>query len=144
MDLVVDANILFAAMIKEGYTSKQLFRDDLHLYAPEFLFAEFEKYRDILLMKASRNEDEFEELLRILERRIVTIPHEEIESFLEEAINISPDEKDYAKSVPSVSYGLRFCEHCQAANLDISRFAPLTICSVHCSGYPTSYTDLVQ
>ena len=103
MDLVVDANILFAAMIKKGYTSKQLFRDDIHLYAPEFLFAEFDKYRDILLMKASRNEDEFDELLRILERRIETIPHEEIGSFLEEAIRISPDEKD----VPYIALAIR-------------------------------------
>lgn len=103
MDLVVDANILFAAMIKEGYTSKQFFRDDLHLYAPEFLFVEFDKYRDILLMKASRNEDEFEEILRIFERRIETIPREEIESFLEEAIRISPDEKD----VPYIALAFR-------------------------------------
>ena len=48
MDLVIDANILFAALIKRNVTSDLLFRNDLHLYAPEFIFEEFEKYRNVI------------------------------------------------------------------------------------------------
>ena len=36
MDLVIDANILFAALIKESVTSDILFRH--RLYAPEFIY----------------------------------------------------------------------------------------------------------
>jgi predicted nucleic acid-binding protein len=37
MDLVVDANILFAALIKDSITSELMLHEDMHLYAPEFL-----------------------------------------------------------------------------------------------------------
>ena len=48
MDLVIDANILFAALIKESVTSELIFKNTLHLYAPEFLFSEFEKYKEVI------------------------------------------------------------------------------------------------
>ena len=51
MDLIVDANVLFAALIKEGLTSDLLFVDDFHLYAPEFLLVEFTKYKEEILRK---------------------------------------------------------------------------------------------
>ncbi len=44
MDLIVDANILFAALIKNSMTAKLMFVERLHLYAPEFLLDEFEKH----------------------------------------------------------------------------------------------------
>ncbi len=37
MDLVVDANILFAALIKKGITSELFFEDELYLITPEFI-----------------------------------------------------------------------------------------------------------
>ena len=43
MELIVDANILFAALIKEGLTSDLIVKDNLNLYSAEFLFTEFEK-----------------------------------------------------------------------------------------------------
>jgi len=49
MKLIVDANILFAALIKEGSTAELLISDKLQLFAPEFLFAEFAKYKDLIL-----------------------------------------------------------------------------------------------
>ena len=44
MDLVIDSNILFAALLKESGTSDILFKHKL--YAPEFIFVEFRKYKD--------------------------------------------------------------------------------------------------
>ena len=41
MNLVLDSNVLFAALIKDSVTSSLLFEDDLCLYAPEFIFTEF-------------------------------------------------------------------------------------------------------
>jgi len=48
MDLVIDANILFSVLIKKGKTEELLFKDTLHLFAPEFFFDEFEKYRKLI------------------------------------------------------------------------------------------------
>lgn len=92
MDLVIDSNILFAALIKESGTSDILFKHKL--YAPEFIFEEFRKYRDYLKGKTKRNEENFNELFDLFERNVILIPKKEIEPFIEKAEKISPDAKD--------------------------------------------------
>ncbi|MHA1131058.1 MAG: PIN domain-containing protein [Candidatus Helarchaeota archaeon] len=47
----MDANILFAALIKEGPTADLLITGDFKLYAPEFLLTEFQKYEPLILKK---------------------------------------------------------------------------------------------
>ena len=90
MELVIDANILFAALLKEGKTSEMLFKHTI--YAPEFIFEEFKKYKDELQAKTKR--DDFNELLELFERNVILVPKEEIEPLLKTANEISPDEKD--------------------------------------------------
>ena len=92
MDLVIDSNILFVALLKEGGTSDILFKH--RLYAPEFIFEEFRKYKDYLKGKTKRNEEDFNELFDLFERNAILIPKEEIEPFIEKAEKISPDAKD--------------------------------------------------
>ena len=92
MDLVIDANILFAALIKKSGTSDILFKHSL--YAPEFILVEFRKYKDELKEKTHRSEGDFNELFDIFERTVVLIPKEEIEPFLDRAEKISPDPKE--------------------------------------------------
>ena len=57
MDLVIDSNILFAALLKESGTSDILFKHTL--YAPESIFEEFRKYKDYLKGK-KKGEDNTE------------------------------------------------------------------------------------
>lgn len=92
MDLVIDSNILFAALLKEGGTSEILFKHTL--YAPKFIFEEFRKYKDYLKGKTKRTEENFNELFDLFERNVILIPKEEIECFMEKAGKFSPDEKD--------------------------------------------------
>ena len=92
MDLVIDSNILFAALLKESGTSDILFKHTL--YAPEFIFEEFRKYKDYLKGKTKRNAESFNELFDLFERNVILIPKEEIEHFMEKAETISPDTKD--------------------------------------------------
>ncbi len=92
MDLIIDANILFAALIKKSGTSEMLFKHTL--YAPEFIFVEFRKYKNELKEKTHRSEEEFDELFDIFERIIILIPEEEIQPFILKAEKISPDPKD--------------------------------------------------
>ena len=92
MDLVIDSNILFAALLKESGTSEILFKHKL--YAPEFIFEEFRKYRDYLKGKTKRTDEGFNELFDLFERNVILMPKEEIEPFIEKAKKISPDEKD--------------------------------------------------
>ena len=63
MDLVVDANVLFSVLIKRGKTEELIFEEDLHLFAPEFIFEEFEKYKEDILKKTERTTEDFDELM---------------------------------------------------------------------------------
>ncbi|MFW9972283.1 MAG: PIN domain-containing protein [Candidatus Odinarchaeota archaeon] len=94
MKLVVDANILFAALIKEGSTAELLISDKLQLFAPEFLFTEFAKYEELILKKTHRSHKEFNQFLDLLKEQITVIPKKEIIPFIDKAEKISPDPKD--------------------------------------------------
>lgn len=94
MELVVDANILFAALIKVSATSDLIVDNSLNLVSVEFIFEEFEKYKDIIKKKTERTEEEFERFMEIIQKRIKLIPYEEFKSFMTEAEKVSPDPKD--------------------------------------------------
>lgn len=94
MNLVVDANILFSSLIKEGKT-QELFLDlSFNLYTPEFIFTEFEKHKDEILEKTNRSSEEFNEILNTMKEVINIIPEEEFEEFILAAEEISPDQDD--------------------------------------------------
>ena len=94
MKLVVDANILFATLIKEGSTAEVLLSDKIELFAPEFLFEEFSKYEEFILKKTHRSKEEFSLFLDLLRDQITIISQGIITPFLNEAEKISPDPKD--------------------------------------------------
>lgn len=94
MDLVVDANVLFAALIKNSLSYDLLFSDRFHLFTPEYIFTEFERHKEEILEKSERSNEDFFRLLEILKRRIVLVPLEELVPYVEEAENLTPDPKD--------------------------------------------------
>ena len=96
MDLVVDANIIFAAIIKEGKTHELLFDERLHLFTPEFFFTEFEKHSKSILKKTGKTEKDLHHLMEALEKKIVLVPLEELLPYLDEAEKICPDPDDVA------------------------------------------------
>jgi predicted nucleic acid-binding protein len=103
MELVIDANILFAALIKQNVTSDLIFSNDLHLYAPEFLYDEFFKYKNLIKQKTGATDEEIELLSKIFKRRMIVVPKEEIEEYISFAEKISPDIKD----IPYVALALK-------------------------------------
>ncbi len=94
MKLVVDANILFASIIKDSLTAELLLSDKLSLFAPEFLFDEFKKYKEYILEKTNRSKEDFELFLKILTETIRIIPQKMILPFIEGVEKFSPDPKD--------------------------------------------------
>ena len=96
MELVVDANILFSALIKDSLTAELLFEPALKLYTPEFLLEEFTKYEELILKKINRSKEKYIEIFHCLKDIINFIPEEEFSEFLHEAEIISPDIKDTA------------------------------------------------
>jgi len=106
MELVVDANILFSALIKNDYTYKKLFDEKLNLYTPQAVFEEFEKHKNLLLTKTKRTTQEFYTALNILKKRIKIIPSEELLPYIQEAEETSPDPDDM------IYFALALKRHC--------------------------------
>jgi len=94
MKLVVDANILFAASIKDGLTAEIFISEDLQLFAPEFLLEEFSKYQNQIIEKTHRSKEDFKKFLHLLKEYITFIPQKNITPFLEHVDSFSPDPKD--------------------------------------------------
>ena len=94
MKLVIDANILFSALIKEGMTKKILFDLDYELYSPIFIFEEFRKHQEEILSKTHRTTEEFYLILESLKEIISFIPEEEFVDYFEAAEKICPDPDD--------------------------------------------------
>jgi predicted nucleic acid-binding protein len=95
---VVDANVLFAALIKSGLTRTILLLSEHELFAPEFSVQEFKKHSEELENKTGLTKDELNELFEeVIEASgIKLIPFEEFENKKESAEKISPDADDIA------------------------------------------------
>ena len=91
MRLVVDANVLFSALIKDGKTAKIILDLGLELYAPKFVMVEFEKYKEEVLRKTKRSECEFYEILDIFYKLIRVVDYCEYEKFVNEALFFCSD-----------------------------------------------------
>ena len=92
--LVVDANVLFSALIKDSVTAELLLHQGFILFTPEFIMQEFLKYQADILNKTSRTEAEFMQIVNMLNDIITVVPSEEYSEFMNEAEVISPDKKD--------------------------------------------------
>ncbi len=91
MDLIIDANILFAILIKDSVNAELIVDENIHLFAPEYLFQEFYKHKEEILEKMYGTEREFNDIYDILKSIITIIPAEEFEGFLKEAEHILVD-----------------------------------------------------
>jgi predicted nucleic acid-binding protein len=94
MNIIADANIIFASLIKHGKTAELLLNKNFKLYVPEFFLQELIKYSEIIAKKTYRNTESFYEFFNILIAVLNPVPNSETEKFLAKAIEISPDMKD--------------------------------------------------
>ena len=94
MDLIIDANIVFAALIKEGFSSKLILNDNLNLFSTDFLVEETERYLFNLLEKSKRDVRDFIRFEEIIHEKIKIISRLEFSNLLEEAKNFCPDSGD--------------------------------------------------
>lgn len=91
---MVDANIVFSALIKASHTRYLIVEKGWKLYAPEFLLEEVNKYMEELCLKSGLSTDAVNEVLYAISSHITIVPANEFKSFLPLATKISPDVKD--------------------------------------------------
>ena len=96
MQLVVDANILFAVIIGRDKTLRLFFSDKIELLAPEFLFEEMENNKSKISKLSGLFISEIETLLSKIKSKVHIVYPDEVKSFISEAERICPDSKDLA------------------------------------------------
>lgn len=94
MELAIDTNIVFSAIVKDSLTRFLLCNPNLVLYAPETLISELDKHREEITEKSGLNEKRWRELTGILLSKIRLVPKEEIAPFIKDALEFSPDRED--------------------------------------------------
>lgn len=94
MKVVVDANVIFAAIIGRKFTLNLICSKDFEFYAPEFIFIELEAYRDILKEKGKIDDLKFDAIVAELCRNIKLVSYLEFCHFLSNAREICPDKDD--------------------------------------------------
>ncbi len=95
MKVTVDANILFACLIKESFTRKLWFDADLQLFAPRTIIAEFLKYQETIKKKYGDNQLDFDRLLDTVIAQLRLVPDSELKPFVPAAASLLNDEKDW-------------------------------------------------
>ncbi len=109
MELVVDANVLFAALIKESQTRRMILSTGWTFFIPEYLLGEFNRHMGVLTDKTHLTREDlnqlFDEFLTTANIRI--IPFTEFKRFFKEAERISPDPDDVHY------FALAISKHCQ-------------------------------
>ena len=78
MRLVLDTNILIAALIKDSITREILFHPHINCIVSEFAFQEIEKHGHEILQKSGLTPDDFGLLIEKMKDKIICIPDEEI------------------------------------------------------------------
>ncbi|MFH1106547.1 MAG: PIN domain-containing protein [Candidatus Micrarchaeota archaeon] len=95
MKAVVDANVLFAALLRKGLTRKLLFNPELELFSPQFVVDEFLKHRNYLVGKYGGTEEKFGRLVERTLNFIDRIPDSKLDPYAPAAKTLSPDPKDW-------------------------------------------------
>ena len=88
MRFVVDANVLFSALIKDSKTAEILLNPSIEFYVPKFIIEEFEKYKDEILLKTHRNEENFSGIIKAFHQILNIFPEKDIVDFMEKAKEI--------------------------------------------------------
>lgn len=95
MKVTVDANILFACLIKDSTTRKLFFNPALSLFAPEFIVDEFVHHLVEVKAKSGLSDDELYSLVEKVLGQLVFVSDKDLKPFLPAAASLVADPKDW-------------------------------------------------
>jgi predicted nucleic acid-binding protein len=85
MNIVIDSNILFSALIKDAVTRRMILNYDGFFLFPSYIFDKMHVHKAELLEKSGMNAQEFDKLLHILLKKVFIVPHEVLQNYKVEA-----------------------------------------------------------
>ena len=99
MQIVIDSNVLFSALIKDSFTRKIILDYEESFLFPSYIFEELEEHKVELLEKSEMNPAEFDLLLQIILKKVLVVPNEVLNKYFTEAMNvvgeIDPDDAPF-------------------------------------------------
>jgi len=91
MRIILDANIFFAAILKNSGTRKIILDYDGQFIFPNYILEEFEKYKFKLFKMSGMTKEEFSEIIYLLLTKVLFISNNTIIKHKQEAIEIVKD-----------------------------------------------------
>ena len=95
MEVVVDTNIVVAAILSAGMTRKLVFHPGLKLHTPDYLIEELAEHHEEFEEKAALKTGSFDTVLSLIMANVAQSRQEEYSLFEDEAKRISPDPDDF-------------------------------------------------
>ena len=96
MNIVIDSNVLFSALIKDSLTRKMILLSTGTFLFPSFIFDELEKHKGELEEKSGMKTKQFEMLLTILLQKVQIVPTDILRPYEKKAYDtvkdIDPDD----------------------------------------------------
>ncbi len=108
MQIVIDSNVLFSALIKDSFTRKIILDYEESFLFPSYIFEELEEHKVELLEKSEMNPAEFDLLLQIILKKVLVVPNEVLNKYFTEAMRII--EKIDPDDVPFIACALAYPE----------------------------------
>jgi predicted nucleic acid-binding protein len=105
--LVIDADIIFASLIKRSFSFelvRRLSGEKIKLYSPAYLLDEISKHMDELEHLSGMSRAELEYLIEMLCEAIEIVPKQKYEERLKEAEGLLPEHR---KNVPYLALALK-------------------------------------
>jgi predicted nucleic acid-binding protein len=110
MELIVDANILISALLKDGVTRKMLLSDEFKLYTPNFIFEEFFEHINDLAIKSNISNKVLNIHINdiIAESKLKIVTKDEVRSYIQmaEQISTDPDDVQYFATALKMKCGI--------------------------------------
>ncbi len=91
MNIILDSNILFAALIRESTTRKLILWHDGYFLIPSYIFIEMESHKAELLAKSGLDKPNFDWLLRLLLNKVIIIPNNTLQPYRKQADHLVKD-----------------------------------------------------
>ncbi len=91
MNIILDSNIVFSALIKDSLTRKIILDSNLNFFFPEIIYQELKKYESHIIKKSKLNKKEYLKLLNTIIKKTILIKTTEVLKELPIAINIIKD-----------------------------------------------------
>lgn len=94
MKLVVDSNVLFAAVVRRGKSLEVIKSKRVELMSPSFSLDEIREHKLEVMKKTGFTEEELELFIELLKNEITFVPLKQYIKYLEKAMHLSVDSDD--------------------------------------------------